>query len=132
VLPLAATRGCYWGKCVFCTLYTVIGPGYRGRTIEQTVEDMRTLQSRYGTRCFYLAIEDLPPNMARRMPQAILDAGLDVRWWCDARLEGEVFTEEVCEQLAASGCRRIAFGYESSSSRVLERMCKGIDPDESL
>ena len=33
VLPLAITRGCYWGKCVFCTLYTVIGPGYRGRTI---------------------------------------------------------------------------------------------------
>ncbi len=132
VLPLAATRGCYWGKCVFCTLYTVIGPGYRGHTIEQTVEDIRVLQQRYGANSFYLAIEDLPPNMARRFPRAILDAGLEINWWCDARLEHEVFDEEVCRELAASGCKRIAFGYESASDRVLQLMCKGIDPNASL
>ena len=132
VLPLAATRGCYWGKCVFCTLYTVIGPGYRGRTIEQTVEDMRILQEKYGANSFYLAIEDLPPNMAKRFPRAILDAGLDVTWWCDARLEHDVFDEQVCQDLADSGCKRIAFGYESASDRVLEVMCKGIDPEASL
>lgn len=132
VLPLAATRGCYWGKCVFCTLYTVIGPGYRGRTIEQTVEDMQVLQRKYGASSFYLAIEDLPPNMAKRLPEAILEAGLKINWWCDARLEHDVFTAETCRQLAASGCKRIAYGYESSSQRVLTAMCKGIDPDKSL
>ncbi len=132
VLPLAATRGCYWGKCVFCTLYTVIGPGYRGRTIQQTVEDIRVLQAKYGANSFYLAIEDLPPNMARAFPRAILDAGLEIHWWCDARLEHDVFDEEVCRELAASGCKRIAFGYESASDRVLARMCKGIDPEKSL
>ncbi len=132
VLPLAATRGCYWGKCVFCTLYTVIGPGYRGRTIEQTVEDMRILQQKHGANSFYLAIEDLPPNMAKRFPEAILEAGLKVNWWCDARLEHDVFTAETCRKLAESGCKRIAYGYESSSQRVLTAMCKGIDPDKSL
>lgn len=132
VLPLAATRGCYWGKCVFCTLYTVIGPGYRGRTIEQTVDDMRVLSEKYSTRHFYLAIEDLPPNMAKRLPRAILEAGLDIDWWCDARLEHDVFDQDVCDDLAASGCKRIAFGYESASRRVLARMCKGIDPDASM
>ncbi len=132
VLPLAATRGCYWGKCVFCTLYTVIGPGYRGRSIAQTVEDMRVLKAKYNTRYFYLAIEDLPPNMAKALPQAILDAKLDVAWWADARLEHDVFDQEVCDKLAASGCKRLAFGYESASQRVLDRMCKGIDPLASM
>ncbi len=132
VLPLAATRGCYWGKCVFCTLYQVIGPGYRGRTIEQTVEDMRALKDKYGVSKFYLAIEDLPPTMARKLPRAILDAKLDVKFWADARLEHEVFTQDVCDELAEAGCLRLAFGYESSSRRVLEKMCKGIDPEESL
>jgi len=132
VLPLAATRGCYWGKCVFCTLYTVIGPGYRGRTVEQTVEDLRVLKEKHGARHFYLAIEDLPPNMAKALPRAILDANLDIEWWCDARLEHDVFDQQVCDDLAASGCRRMAFGYESASRRVLEKMCKGIDPDASL
>ncbi len=132
VLPLAATRGCYWGKCVFCTLYTVIGPGYRGRTIEQTVEDMSALKQKYGVNKFYLAIEDLPPNMARALPKAIKEAKLNVRWWADARLEHEVFTQEVCDDLAEAGCIRLAFGYESANKRVLARMCKGIDPQESM
>ncbi|MFT5049114.1 MAG: anaerobic magnesium-protoporphyrin IX monomethyl ester cyclase [Chlamydiales bacterium] len=132
MLPLAATRGCYWGKCVFCTLYTVIGPGYRGRSLDDTVDDMAKLQAKHGARHFYLAIEDLPPNMARALPKKILERGLDVRWWCDARLEHEVFTEEVCRDLYESGCRRIAFGYESASERVLEAMCKGIDPKQSM
>lgn len=132
VLPLAATRGCYWGKCVFCTLYTVIGPGYRGRTTEQTVEDMRLLSEKYKTKHFYLAIEDLPPNMAKALPRAIREANLDVTWWADARLEHDTFTQEVCDDLAASGCKRLAFGYESASRRVLDIMCKGIDPDASM
>jgi radical SAM superfamily enzyme YgiQ (UPF0313 family) len=132
VLPLAATRGCYWGKCVFCTLYTVIGPGYRGRTVEQTVADMAALQAKYDVDKFYLAIEDLPPNLARALPRAIREAKLSVKWWADARLESEVFTQEVCDDLAAAGCLRLAFGYESASRRVLARMCKGTDPDRSL
>lgn len=132
VLPLASTRGCYWGKCVFCTLYTVIGPGYRGRTVEQTVEDLRILKEKYNTKHFYMVIEDLPPNHAKALPRAIIDADLDIDWWCDARLEHDTFTQEVCDELAAAGCKRIAFGYESASQRVLDRMCKGIDPEASM
>lgn len=79
-----------------------------------------------------MAIEDLPPNMAKRLPRAILDANLDIDWWCDARLEHDVFDQQVCDDLAASGCKRMAFGYESANRRVLERMCKGIDPDKSM
>ncbi|MFN0205472.1 MAG: B12-binding domain-containing radical SAM protein [Planctomycetota bacterium] len=132
VLPLAITRGCYWGKCVFCTLYTVIGPGYRGRGVEQTIEDIQYLKNKYNTRHFYMVIEDLPPNMAKRLPRAILDAKLDIDWWCDARLEHDVFDQQTCDELAEAGCKRIAFGYESASKRVLDRMCKGIDPDRSM
>lgn len=132
VLPLASTRGCYWGKCVFCTLYTVIGPGYRGRSVEQTVKDIAFLKEKYQTKHFYMVIEDLPPEHAKALPRAILDANLDIDWWCDARLEHKVFTQEVCNDLAVSGCKRIAFGYESASKRVLDIMCKGIDPDASM
>ncbi len=125
VIPLSITRGCYWGRCVFCTLHKVIGPGYRGRSIERIVDDVRTLKERWGSRRFYFPIEDLPPNMIRKLPQAFLDAGLDIDWWCDAKLEPEAFTPETCAKLVESGCKRLAFGYESASQRVLDLMCKG-------
>jgi radical SAM superfamily enzyme YgiQ (UPF0313 family) len=132
VIPLAITRGCYWGKCVFCTLYKVIGPGYRGRSIPRVVEDIRALEARWGSRRFYFPIEDLPPNMVRRLPDALLEAGLDIDWWCDAKLEPAVFTKETCEKLAEAGCRRLAFGYESASARVLDLMCKGSEPGPGM
>jgi radical SAM superfamily enzyme YgiQ (UPF0313 family) len=132
VLPLAATRGCYWGKCVFCTLYTVIGPGYRGRTIEQTVDDMRVLKERHGVKNFYLAIEDLPPNMIKAFPREILNQKLDVHWWADSRLEYEHYTPELLDEMKRSGCVRLAFGFESSVNRVLDRMCKGIEAQKGV
>lgn len=132
IVPLAITRGCYWGKCVFCTLHEVIGPGYRGRSIDKVIEDIRMLSEKHGAKRFYFPIEDLPPNMVRKLPRAILDAGLEIEWWCDAKLEPEVFTDEVCRELAESGCKRLAFGYESASKRVLDLMCKGSDPVEGM
>ncbi|MCA9753932.1 MAG: cobalamin-dependent protein, partial [Gemmatimonadetes bacterium] len=132
VIPLAITRGCYWGKCVFCTLHKVIGPGYRGRSIERTVDDIRFLKERWGSRYFYFPIEDLPPNMVRRLPDALLEAGLDIEWWCDAKLEPTVFTPETCRKLHDAGCRRLAFGYESASARVLDLMCKGSEPGPGM
>jgi hypothetical protein len=132
VIPLAITRGCYWGKCVFCTLYKVIGPGYRGRSIERVVTDIRRLQQRWNSRYFYFPIEDLPPNMVRKLPAALLEAGVDIDWWCDAKLEPAVFTRETCEKLAEAGCKRLAFGYESASARVLDLMCKGSEPGPGM
>jgi hypothetical protein len=132
VIPLAITRGCYWGKCVFCTLHKVIGPGYRGRSIERVVTDIQKLKERWGSRYFYFPIEDLPPNMVRKLPAALLDAGVDIDWWCDAKLEPAVFTNDTCEKLAEAGCKRLAFGYESASARVLDLMCKGSHPGPGM
>ena len=96
------------------------------------MEDIRTLRQRWGSRYFYFPIEDLPPNMVRRLPDALIEANLDIEWWCDAKLEDGVFTDETCEKLAASGCRRLAFGYESASARVLDLMCKGSEPGPGM
>ena len=132
IVPLSITRGCYWGKCTFCTLHDVIGPGYRGRSIGKVISDIRILQEKYGSKRFYFPIEDLPPNMVRKLPRAILNAGLEIEWWCDAKLEPEIFTPEVCAELSASGCKRLAFGYESASGRVLDLMNKGSQPNSAM
>ncbi len=124
-LPLAITRGCYYEKCVFCTLYKVIGPGYRQRNVQRILDDIETVTTRYGSSYVYFVVEDMPPVLFRALPDALRSRGLDIRWWTDARLERNLYTEELCRDLHASGCRRIAFGFESASQRVLDLMDKG-------
>jgi radical SAM superfamily enzyme YgiQ (UPF0313 family) len=124
-LPLAITRGCYWEKCAFCTLYKVIGPGFRQRTIDQVMDDIEALTKKWKSDVIYFVVEDMPPPVFKALPKALKERGLDVKWWTDARLERNLFTDELCRDLHESGCRRIAFGFESASQRVLDLMEKG-------
>ncbi len=130
-LPLAITRGCYYEKCVFCTLYKVIGPGYRQRRLDKIIDDVAAVTEKYGSNVVYFVVEDMPPVLFRQLPDALGKRGLDIRWWTDARLERNLYTKEMCEKLHASGCRRIAFGFESASQRVLDLMEKGTAIDEA-
>jgi radical SAM superfamily enzyme YgiQ (UPF0313 family) len=130
-LPLAITRGCYWEKCAFCTLYKVIGPGYRQRRLEQVMDDIEAVTRRWNSDVIYFVVEDMPPAVFKALPKALRERGLKVRWWTDARLERNLFTDELCRELHESGCRRIAFGFESASQRVLDLMEKGTSLDEA-
>jgi hypothetical protein len=130
-LPLAITRGCYWEKCAFCTLYKVIGPGFRQRTLEQVMDDIETVTRRWKSDVIYFVVEDMPPPLFKALPAALKRRGLKVKWWTDARLERNLFTDELCRDLHESGCRRIAFGFESASQRLLELMEKGTSIDEA-
>jgi hypothetical protein len=124
-LPLAITRGCYWEKCAFCTLYKVIGPGFRQRRLDQVMDDIEAVTKRWNSDVIYFVVEDMPPPLFKALPKALAERGLEVKWWTDARLERNLFTDELCEQLYESGCRRIAFGFESASQRLLDLMEKG-------
>ncbi|GJM23331.1 MAG: hypothetical protein DHS20C15_32460 [Planctomycetota bacterium] len=131
VLPVAPTRGCYFEKCGFCTLYTAIGPTYRERSVERLVHDLQVLKERHGTPYFYFIMDDLPPLLAKRIPDAFAAAELEVYWWCDARMEERLFSPESCKALFDAGCRKLMFGFESGSQRVLDLVEKGTDLEEA-
>jgi anaerobic magnesium-protoporphyrin IX monomethyl ester cyclase len=124
-LPLAITRGCYYEKCVFCTLYKVIGPGYRQRNLAKILDDIEAVTTKYGSNAVYFVVEDMPPVLFRALPDALASRQLSIEWWTDARLEKNLYTPELTRRLYESGCRRIAFGFESASQRLLDLMDKG-------
>jgi len=131
VLPIAPARGCYYEKCGFCTLYTAIGPTFRERSVQRLVEDLLELNARHGTPYYYFIMDDLPPLMAKRIPDAFAAAGLDIRWWCDARLEERIFNSQSLPKLHAAGCRKLMYGFESGSQRLLDLVEKGVDLTEA-
>ena len=130
-LPLAITRGCYWEKCAFCTLYKVIGPGFRQRKLDKVMDDIAKVTAQWKSDVIYFVVEDMPPAVFKALPGALKQRDLRVKWWTDARLERNLFTDELCRELHESGCRRIAFGFESASQRLLDLMEKGTAIDEA-
>ncbi|MBK7874464.1 MAG: radical SAM protein [Planctomycetes bacterium] len=132
VLPYDVNRGCYYGECSFCTLPTVIGPGYRTRRAKTIVEHVVQLKERHGARSFDFITDCMPPGMIKELPNELLRRNADIRWWSDARIEADAYTEEGTRRLYDSGCRKLLFGFETATPRLLEMMKKGQTVDETL
>ncbi len=125
VLPYDINRGCYYGECAFCTLPTVIGPGYRTRAAATIADHVVTLRDRYRTTHFSFITDCMPPGMIRDLPDALIERQAGVTWWCDARVEPKAYDAEGAKRLYDSGCRKLLFGFETATPRLLKMMKKG-------
>ncbi|MBU4262168.1 MAG: radical SAM protein [Proteobacteria bacterium] len=127
LLLYSPTRGCYWNKCSFCC-YGFNQSGrhlYREIPVQQAVADLRALQEEFGAANFYLSCDVLAPAYAINLALGIIEAGLDIRWSTDLRIEA-TYTPENCRLLYQAGLRTVAFGIESGADRILRLMNKGI------
>jgi len=123
----APTRGCYWNRCTFCDygLNTDMPTSpWRERKIDQVVADLQRACLEEQIKYVYFAVDVMAPAYIERLSDAMLDAGLDIRWSAEMRLE-KIFSAERCKKMARSGCVCISFGMESGNQRVLDLIDKG-------
>lgn len=128
VLMIYASRGCYWGRCAFCNHSDYTGNRYRLRNPKKVRGDIETLIQKHGCNTFGLVDLAVSPATMARLAAEINGAGLQINWFCMARLERKL-DKQLCADLAKSGCKLLLFGLESGSDRVLSLMDKGIDAD---
>lgn len=124
VIPYLTSRGCYWGKCAFCTSFETYKGGYRQRKIDLVVEDLKKLSEECGSNVFFFVDQATSPAALRRISQALIDSGADYRWQTEARFERRLDLP-LLKQMHRSGCRKLLFGLESGHQRVLDLMEKG-------
>jgi anaerobic magnesium-protoporphyrin IX monomethyl ester cyclase len=140
IVPLMASRGCGWGRCTFCSdVRTANGRGFRSRSAERVLDEVATQAARYNARDFIFL--DIKLNSDLALWRGIID-GIPRRV-SDARWIGTVHVHansdnglerDTLEQAHAAGMRRISFGLESGSQRILRRMAKNctVERNESF
>jgi hypothetical protein len=124
VLPVAASRGCYWGRCGFCP--EAVAPTHPHRTHDPAAfpELLRELSLRYGVTRFHLTDNAIPPRTLRALA-ARADALRGLSWHGFARFERDLLAPGFVSGLAAAGCAMLQLGLESGSQPLLDRMGKG-------
>jgi anaerobic magnesium-protoporphyrin IX monomethyl ester cyclase len=123
-LTLQASRGCYWGKCTFCS-YPLLEPDYKARKSQKLLDDIQHLQERYGVEDIGFTDALLSPSFCRRFSEALLSSRVRVRWTMFARFEKR-FTPDLLAQMAASGCSLVSWGLESGNEEILATIEKSI------
>ncbi len=128
VVPYCISRGCYWGKCVFCQNRYGDNRMRRYQTVpvEKALEEMSALAERYRTNHFNFSNDVVDPRYLERFSQAVVASGKHFVWNTDLRAEKR-FDSDLCKLMAQAGLNSVAIGLESGCQRTLDAMNKGKD-----
>ena len=127
IANLQTSRGCYYGKCTFCSDY--IRGNFRFRKPELVIEDIEKIQEKHGIRHFIFWDPLTSPRFMKAISRWNRTRPEDKRifWGAETKFE-KIFTDQrFTDLLYEGGARFMQFGFESGSQRILDRMVKGND-----
>lgn len=122
---LITSRGCTWGKCIFCDT-GVHGRICRFYSADYVMEMIEVLHKKYGVNDIQFTDDSFVTNKKRlfEICDRLIEKNFKLTWACMARA-GEV-TEEKLSKMKAAGCWQIAYGIETGSERIMKFLKKGV------
>jgi radical SAM superfamily enzyme YgiQ (UPF0313 family) len=139
------SRGCGWGRCVFCAIPNKYGKcTWRSYPIERIITDLSNLSSE-GVKSVYLTDEDFFGNKSaftnrQELIQAIVEAKNDFRinpdmdFYIDVRTNHVVNPkyQKLLRDFQNAGLREVYVGIESGDPIQLKRYGKPANPNTNL
>ena len=123
-LSILSSRGCPY-QCVFCNSIVMGGRRrVRFRSAANVVAEIQQLQAAWGVTSFRFQDDILTINLPRLRELTARLSREAVAFRCFGR--ADCCTREVVDLLCEGGCCHIAFGIESGSQFILDRMRKGL------
>ncbi|MFO0552294.1 MAG: radical SAM protein [Polyangiaceae bacterium] len=116
---ILTSRGCPYA-CNFCPYPIAQGAPFRGRAPGSVVAELRHLVERYEIESvlFRDPTFTLDIERAKQLCRGMIDAGLEVEWGMETRLDRLDF--ELIELLGRAGCRSIEFGVDPLAAETLQ------------
>ncbi|MCC5870719.1 MAG: radical SAM protein [Gammaproteobacteria bacterium] len=131
VIPIMTGRGCQWSKCTFCSdVVSANGRTFRTRGIESVIHEIRELSQRHSSVNFiFLDLKlNSQPALLRGIVENIQLYAPGAQWIGTVHVDGRSdngLSRRELRAAAAAGMRRVSFGLESGSQRMLDAMRKG-------
>lgn len=125
VATILSGRGCPF-ECNFCYR---MDKGFRARSAEKIIEEIKFLQDNYNITYIGFFDELLMSSEERTIElcQAFIDSGLKFRWECNGRLNYADI--ETLKKMKEAGCVFINYGIESLDNTTLQVMKKALTVD---
>ncbi len=132
LVSLMASRGCPF-DCIYCD-HTIKGYKPRYRSVENVVDEIKTLLDRYGSRIrrFYFWDDILiwDRSWVEGFCHSLLAREMSIKWTCNAHVNR--VEPRLMGLMKDAGCQNVRFGIESGSQRILDSLNKGVRVETAL
>jgi len=122
---IISSRGCPSG-CDFCSSSRFNGRKWRARSVENLIKEIKVVTREYGFGGVAFLDDNLTldPRRVIELSKAIIDEGIDVKWWCFSRVSTVVKNPDMVVWMGRSGCRYVFMGIESPRQETLDGYSK--------
>lgn len=130
-IPYIFNYNCTY-KCAFCTQSDSDRGGFIVGEVTKVVDDIEYLSKKYNSNYFYFLNNYFPSslNYIREFRDELKRRNLKIYWSDCGRVNG--LTYEKLQILYEAGCRKLVFGFESGSERILELIDKRLNLQEAV
>ena len=124
------SRGCPF-LCTFCGVQKMFGRRYRCQSPEKTMAEIDILVKDFRVKEINFRDSDFLIDRANveKFCQLMIKKQHNLVWTCNARVD--MVNEQILSLMKRAGCRLITYGVESGNLEILNRLRKGINPDQA-
>ena len=123
VAPIIVSRGCPY-ICTFCAAKTVYGDGFRYRSIDDVIEEIRFLKKDFAVKEIMIQDDNITFKKDVIMEFCEKIAPLEIEWNCLNGIRLNSLDGEIVRAMKGAGCHAVAVGIESGSQKILHDMNK--------
>lgn len=124
MVTITSSRGCPF-KCTFCVYpQTLMGRGYRLRSVENVVDEIEYIVNNFPqAKAIFFEDDTLTVNKKRciDLSELLIKRGIKISWTANARVGLDL---ETMKAMKKAGCRSFCVGFESGSQTILDNMKK--------
>jgi len=133
-LEICSSRGCPHG-CIFCYNTALNHKCWRSMSPHHVVEELQYLVKTFKIDGLNWREDNffVDKNRIKTICELIIQEKINVKWHADARIDYfDGYENEFIDLLKRSGCKRISFGIESGSNKIIKSVDKGISIEQIL
>jgi len=126
-LPIITSRGCPYG-CNYCSVKLSMGRGFRPRSPENVVAEMKHWVKTYGIEKFEINDDcfNIDLERAEKICDLMVSEKLNVKYELYNGMRADRVTERFLQKMKDSGCIFISYGCESGNQGVINNMGKAL------
>jgi len=132
--PYHSSRGCPH-KCGFCYNLAFNKGSYRFKNAENVVNEIEYIVNKFNPETIWFVEDDFfaSKKRVREICEGFIERGLKINWEASCVVSYFArYDSTFINLLKESGCKKLAFGAESGSSRILEYIDKNITVEETI